>query len=106
NRLFAQETDDGPGDTRRRHRRFASSRAPCDPMKREAAAKLVAGLVGLTWRLTRHTMKAKSVFGFAHATCRSPPFKLRIADCNPESIKAERIGIEPISSRQAGRRRF
>src|SRR5207249_8863256 len=71
---FAQEPDDGPGDTRRHRRRFASSRAPCDLMTWEAAAKLVAGLVGLTSRLTRHTMKAKSVFGFAHATCGSPPF--------------------------------
>ena len=43
-------------------------------MKWEAAAKLVAGPVGSIWKLTQRRRRARSVCGFAHATCGSPPF--------------------------------
>ena len=88
-------------------------------MKWEAAAKLVAGPVGSIWKLTLHTRRARSVFGFAHATSRSPPFHGVL--CRPqdgagyiaienrkskiENEEAERIGIEPTSP-LARRRRF
>jgi len=51
-------------------------------MKWEAAAKLVAGPVGSTWKLTQHRMRARSVYGFARVTPKFTSFfPLWIADC-------------------------
>jgi hypothetical protein len=85
----------------------------------EAAAKLVAGPVGSTWKLTRHKMRATLVYEFARATSGSPPLpmfdvrglmldSISGADLRPienrqSKIKnrvTERIGIEPTSVRR------
>jgi hypothetical protein len=51
-------------------------------MKWEAAAKLVAGPVGSTWKLTPHRMRATSVYESARGTSKFTSFfPLWTADC-------------------------
>src|SRR5204862_2204768 len=83
NQRFARGHDADPNDKRRRHRKCSSSQALSGPTKWEAAAKLAAGPVGSTWKLTQRTMRAKSVYEFAHATSDSPPFSMLSARCPP-----------------------
>jgi hypothetical protein len=83
----------------------------------EAAAKLAAGPVGSTWKLTLHKMRATSVYEFARATFYSPPFlvldltgaahKAAAIGEDKNADLAERIGIEPTSvQRLPDRQRF